>query len=241
MPAIGEIRKGRELDYASVGENFIWAECPSCGTKRWVGLRNGQPKYQYCRVCMGKGELGKYHPRERPAKELLADLYWKQGLTAKEIADMLEVGKHTIFRWMQHYEISRHSRSEAKKLSYQKGRSVTHRGSDSPHYKGYRIVNQQGYVLVDCPEHPRAYKGRIFEHLLVWEQTHNKRLPEGWIVHHLNGIKSDNRPANLVGLPGKEHRRLIPIYQQKLRELEGELKQLRRALEDSQMIFYCEN
>lgn len=68
---------------------------------------------------------------------------------------------------------------------------------------------EAGYVLVRCPEHPNVPKdGYMFEHRLVWEATHGRLLERHLHVHHINGIRDDNRPENLVALTRAEHRRL---------------------------------
>ena len=80
------------------------------------------------------------------------------------------------------------------------------KGSNHPNWKGGRYKNSKGYIVLKCPDHPRADRdGYVAEHILVWEKTHGKLLPLNWHIHHLNGIKDDNRPENLLGLPRDRH------------------------------------
>jgi hypothetical protein len=62
-------------------------------------------------------------------------------------------------------------------------------------------------------------------HHYMWEQAHGKKLPKNWIVHHLNGLKGDNRLENLLAMPrGDHHGRLVEqALKSKIRQLEYQL------------------
>jgi len=45
------------------------------------------------------------------------------------------------------------------------------------------------------------------EHRTVWEAAHGP-IAEGYVVHHINGNKADNRLENLRAMPAGEHSRL---------------------------------
>lgn len=55
------------------------------------------------------------------------------------------------------------------------------------------------------PEHPGAVKGWVYEHRFVAEQGLGRLLERGEEVHHINGVKDDNRPENLQVLGKREH------------------------------------
>ena len=79
----------------------------------------------------------------------------------------------------------------------------------SLNHKKRTMMSSRGYRLIYMPEHERADKhGYVFEHIVVWEEEHNEKLPDGYVIHHINHNKTDNRPSNLQKLSIPEHVKL---------------------------------
>ncbi len=97
----------------------------------------------------------------------------------------------------------------------------------TPHkynFKGGKRQDKEGYVYLWMPDHPRCKNRQrkyIQEHVFIWEQVNNKLLPMGWIIHHLNGIKFDNRINNLIALPNRKHSLILQAKAKRIQELEG--------------------
>lgn len=97
---------------------------------------------------------------------------------------------------------------------------------------GGKTFSSNGYCMI------RVGSDYIAEHRLIWERTHNQNLPKDWVVHHLNGVKTDNRPCNLLAMPRKSHQSELvnQALKQRIRELEVEIKILERASEGNQTL-----
>lgn len=71
-------------------------------------------------------------------------------------------------------------------------------GEEHPRWKGGRLINSQGYVLVYCPEYQSLGNSNyVREHRLVMEKEIGRCLRPEEDIHHINGIKTDNRIENL--------------------------------------------
>lgn len=194
---------------------------PFVTVQRWIKGANCMRSAQEARkiaVASGRIPLHKGH--------LLPDvkkLYLEERLSCEKIGSRLNLHRDTVARWLR--------------------RENCMRTAGETRFRG-RKETPSGYIKIYHPHHHRANKdGYVLEHILIWEQTHNRPLPKGWLVHHLNGIKNDNRPENLVGLPRKRHGQVTQLepYKRHIRELEAKVKLLERALDNQQMIWWSEN
>lgn len=74
----------------------------------------------------------------------------------------------------------------------------SHPGHKNPAWRGGRILDKSGYVLVLRPDHPEANRhGYVREHRLVMEQVLGRPLLLTESVHHKQAPKSNNHPSNL--------------------------------------------
>ena len=131
---------------------------------------------------------------------------YDSGMTQKEIADSLGVTQKVIWRFMKNNSIK--TRTSAKR---------NQNGEKNHMWKGGKIKNDAGYIMVRCPDHPRAEanSGYVFEHVLIAEERLGRKLiffgvndPRSEVVHHKNEKKYDNRPENLEVMTFSEHVKL---------------------------------
>jgi hypothetical protein len=67
-----------------------------------------------------------------------------------------------------------------------------------------KLITSDGYLLVHCPEYPKATKGNgrvkrgyVLEHRLIMANHLGRVLRDDENIHHINGDKTDNRIDNL--------------------------------------------
>ncbi len=161
-------------------------------------------------------------------KANIKKLYKEGKLSIKEIAKLLELDYGTVLYYMQTRGIPRRSQKEGRAL-FDKKNPNFFTGENNPYWKpridNYldQCMDEFGYIYVYVPSHHRALKSRGYYaplHIIAWEQANHQLVSKGWMVHHLNGVKNDNRPCNLEAMLGKKHDRLIPTLQKRIRELE---------------------
>jgi hypothetical protein len=97
-------------------------------------------------------------------------------------------------------------------------------------YNGRPARVNGGYVFLWEPNHPnKTMRGWQAEHRLVAESMLGRYLTSEGQVHHVNGVKTDNRPENLQVLTAREHTWITQNEIREQRERErAELEEYRR-------------
>ena len=81
------------------------------------------------------------------------------------------------------------------KTEFKKGENT---GKNNLNWKGGITKNWNGYILVRKPKHPFSRKsGYILRSRLVAEKCLGRYLIKSEVIHHINGVKDDDRPENL--------------------------------------------
>jgi hypothetical protein len=164
---------------------------------------------------------------EQLKEDALRKYYLDEELSVASIAEKLNSSIWYVRRALGVFGIPKRTRSEVQ--------SITNRRRIPKRKK--RITTNEGYIMLNMPDHPRASRGSktyVFEHIVVWEKANHQLLPDDWIVHHINGIKDDNRIKNLMALPRKNHHSWLVLQdaQKHIVELEEEIKRLNRRIEE---------
>jgi len=131
-------------------------------------------------------------------KEWLEQQYFQNGLSFRSISKLTNCTDKNV----EHF---------FKKFGF-KSRPISEPGELSHNWKGGKVRNSQGYILVFHSE-PHAYKNKgsqyVREHVLVMEKILGRPLKHPEMIHHKNGIPHDNRPQNLQLMSGPfEHNTL---------------------------------
>ena len=128
--------------------------------------------------------------------------------------------------------------SRAKMAAAGKGKSLRELSSQ---WKGGKYVDPAGYVHVMVDALPPTLQAMartltpqkyILEHRLIASAAINRAVLPSEVVHHVNGVKTDNRPENLFVIGRKAHSKEHREMERELHALRMELPRLRAENRD---------
>jgi hypothetical protein len=173
---IGEVKRD--------GQNYyIWAACGLCGKERWTRSGVKKPIYAICKEC----QLRELHRQ-------------KKGTIRYGLAPCKICGGERRVQF-----VKGEPRHEVCKNCTAKIVGQNQCRENNWNWKGGQFY-KNGYIFILQPSHPCATpNGYVKRARLVLERKLGRYLLPGMETHHINGIKDDDSPENLMEVTKREH------------------------------------
>ena len=148
-----------------------------------------------------------------------------KNLTNSELVELFP-NKTALAIYKKAYSLGMRKTKEISFLN----RSIASKGERNHNWNGGIKMSKKGYRFILKPEHERAdSNGYVLEHIVVWEQHHNTKIPDGYIIHHINKNKCDNNIDNLMLMSAGEHIRLHHLGRKLSEESKSKISQKAKA------------
>lgn len=179
--------------------------------------------------------LETHSPFSRKTKHDWSDLkrlYLIEGKSLGEIAKLKGTTDCTVLYALKKQGIPRRTLKEAMALTSRKGKYSQFGKANPAWQEGRSSKTKDGYIYVYLPRSDPFFcmvakrsrnpggGGHVLEHRLVMAKAIGKPIKPWQRVHHVNGIKDDNRLENLRFYPWGGHSP-TSHYQDRVRDLEA--------------------
>jgi hypothetical protein len=146
-------------------------------------------------------------------KTMMYQKYIVEELSTKDIGLELGANPVTILDWLHRLGIKTRSRREGMGTDKaKKKKSESQIREKNWRWAGGKTLRPNGgtvYCLVLMRGHPNAdRRGYVYEHRIIMENYLGRFLKKQEVVHHINGVGTDNRIENLCLMTHGEHSRM---------------------------------
>lgn len=213
MPNIGDRKRAYEIGIRGHAIH-IWSACPVCLKEQWIPIYDAPRK---CKECALKREIV-----PKPNKEP----YIGEIRSGRDIGRTS--GPSNLYMWTkcivcekERWTETRRGKALHIRCKYCKDYLKGKHGADTTGWK-CGVHNHSGYIeLLILPSDQyfcMANKnGFVLEHRLVVARSLGRCLEKWEVVHHVNGIKTDNRIENLQLVSVSDHTQITFLAKEVLR------------------------
>ena len=228
MPNIGDTKRAPEIGHKG-HSLYKYSACTNCGRERWVRVADlEQGRGLICENCGYSGT--EYYQRMIKGIRVLG------AMRASELGKPLPKFRKRDPWYYKHQcavcgqETWHMKRDLHRACSPRCGSVITStkgRGEGNKNWKGGRFNQSNGYIFTLLyPESPfysmagAKSHGYVLEHRLIMAQHLGRCLSSVEVIHHINGVKDDNRIENLELLPNNASHQPYNNLQRRVKELE---------------------